>query len=124
MDHRPNCFELFGLDFVIDEQLKCWLIEANMSPACAQRKGQKWLFDLTENMADGMLNMIEYKVLQNMASQNLDFKGPIEDKIKSIKNGTYKLDLKNWEQVRIRQSYKSKAKEKQLMNKTMLNFKL
>jgi len=38
-EHKPHCFELFGLDFVIDQNLKCWLIEANMSPACAQRRG-------------------------------------------------------------------------------------
>jgi D-alanine-D-alanine ligase-like ATP-grasp enzyme len=39
MEHRANCFELYGLDFVIDQRHKCWLIEANMSPACAHRKG-------------------------------------------------------------------------------------
>lgn len=36
-ENRPNCFELYGFDFVIDQNLKCWLIEANMSPACANR---------------------------------------------------------------------------------------
>lgn len=42
-DSNKNCFELFGLDFVIDEDLKPWLIEANMSPACALREGHEWL---------------------------------------------------------------------------------
>ena len=36
-ENKANSFELFGFDFVIDEDLKCWLIEANMSPACATR---------------------------------------------------------------------------------------
>ena len=27
-----NCFELFGLDFIIDEELKVWLIEVNENP--------------------------------------------------------------------------------------------
>ena len=38
-ENKSNSFELFGFDFVIDENLKCWLIEANMSPACANRQG-------------------------------------------------------------------------------------
>ena len=28
-----NCFELFGLDFIIDEELKIWLIEVNENPS-------------------------------------------------------------------------------------------
>ena len=68
MEHQPNSFELYGLDFVIDEQLKCWLIEANMSPACAVRKGQQWLTAMVENMADGLVNIVEHKILLNMMS--------------------------------------------------------
>lgn len=34
-ESAKNSFELFGFDFVVDEELKCWLLEANMSPACA-----------------------------------------------------------------------------------------
>ena len=29
---RKNCFELFGLDFMLDSDLNCWLIEANTNP--------------------------------------------------------------------------------------------
>jgi len=29
---RENCFELFGLDMMIDENFKVWLIEANSNP--------------------------------------------------------------------------------------------
>lgn len=29
-------FQLFGFDFMVDENLKVWLIEINGAPACAQ----------------------------------------------------------------------------------------
>jgi len=29
---RPNCFELLGFDFMIDEDLRTWLIEVNTNP--------------------------------------------------------------------------------------------
>ncbi|XP_042189481.1 tubulin--tyrosine ligase isoform X2 [Callorhinchus milii] len=31
-----NSFQLFGFDFMVDEDLKVWLIEVNGAPACAQ----------------------------------------------------------------------------------------
>jgi len=29
---RKNCFELFGFDFIIDEDMNIWLIEVNTNP--------------------------------------------------------------------------------------------
>ena len=33
IEPNPNCFELFGYDIIIDENLQCWLIEVNSSPS-------------------------------------------------------------------------------------------
>ena len=60
IDSRINSFELFGFDFVVDKDLKLWLIEVNMSPACAER--QPWLVAMLDDMAKGVINMIQAKV--------------------------------------------------------------
>ena len=98
-EHRHNSFELFGLDFVIDQNLKCWLIEANMSPACAQRRGQEWLTEMVDDMSDGMVNIVEEKILRNMASQKIEFQGPIQGKIDQVSAGRFRPDLKNWHKI-------------------------
>ena len=55
-----------------------------MSPACAVRKGQQWLSEMVEDMADGLLNLVEHKVLRSMASEKIDYNSPIADKIKEV----------------------------------------
>ena len=60
IENRANSFELFGFDFVVDRDLKLWLIEVNMSPACNER--QPWLTEMLDDMATGVVNMIQAKV--------------------------------------------------------------
>jgi tubulin monoglycylase TTLL3/8 len=33
VDNRKNSFEFLGYDFMVDEDLKVWLIEVNSSPS-------------------------------------------------------------------------------------------
>jgi len=56
IENRHNSFELFGFDFVVDKDLKLWLIEANMSPACGERT--QWLTEMLDDMGDGVTNFI------------------------------------------------------------------
>ena len=38
VNNRKNSFELFGYDFMVDEDLRVWLIEVNSSPSMDTKK--------------------------------------------------------------------------------------
>lgn len=50
------------MDFILDHKLQPWLIEVNLSPACAERT--EWLTEMLDNMTDGLLDTIEAKILK------------------------------------------------------------
>lgn len=68
-----------------------------MSPACAERKTQQWLSNMTEDMADGMINIIEDKMVRQLAAHKTEYNGPLKDKIENI--GKVEVDIKNWERM-------------------------
>lgn len=61
MEHRSNCFEIYGLDIILDQLLDPWLIEVNLSPACNERT--EWLTKMLDDMSYDMLSFIEGKIL-------------------------------------------------------------
>lgn len=34
IEHRKNSWELYGFDYMVDDDYNAWLIEINSSPAC------------------------------------------------------------------------------------------
>ena len=60
---------MYGFDLVLDSNLDPWLIEINLSPACAER--QPWLTQMLDDMAFDLLNWIEGKVITTQESGNL-----------------------------------------------------
>ena len=54
---------------------------------------------MVDDMSDGMVNILEEKILRNMASQKIEFQGPIQDKIDQLRAGKFTPDLKNWHKI-------------------------
>ena len=53
MESRPNTFEIYGFDIVLDERLEPWVIEVNLSPACNERT--EWLTKYLDDMSMDLL---------------------------------------------------------------------
>jgi tubulin polyglutamylase TTLL4 len=56
MENKKNYFELYGFDILLDDTLKPWLLEVNLSPACEERA--PWLTDMLNDMATGMFSIV------------------------------------------------------------------
>ena len=66
---RKHCFELFGYDFIIDEDLNTWMIEVNTNPCLEE--------------SSSILQMYLPRLVEDMLSLSVDalfkqFKGDLE----------------------------------------------
>ena len=82
MQNDRHCFELYGYDILIDENLKCWLIEVNASPSLVGTTKSDFAFKKT--LFNDLLNVVipkEYgqEKTANVASTNKEqFVGDFE----------------------------------------------
>lgn len=80
---KPNVFEIFGLDFVIDENLNLWFIESNASPVFQGTSEEKEIFQST--MLKDMFD-IEYSYLRSRVKRAVKFfKDPKNKKLSKAK---------------------------------------
>lgn len=64
---RKNCFELFGLDFMLDKDMNCFLIEVNTNPCLEETS--KLLQMLLPRMLDDMFKLTIDKVFPKKDGQ-------------------------------------------------------
>ena len=57
--HRTNCFELYGYDIMLDNNLKPWLIEINLSPSLATDSALD--LEIKSNLIADTFNLIGIK---------------------------------------------------------------
>ena len=76
---------------MLDKKLNCWLLEVNLSPACAERTS--WLISMLDRMADGLFDLLErriYKVTD-------DFKGDLRAYLRRKKKAP--LETNDWKLI-------------------------
>ena len=79
IEQRTSSFEMYGFDVMIDEKFTPWLLEVNLSPACAERT--EWLTHMLEDMSLGMFEIILGK--ENLGKEE----GGVESTYKGGKEG-------------------------------------
>ena len=65
--HKKNCFEIFGYDFLIDEDFRVWLLEVNSNPYLGI------LNDFIENLMPRMMNELLQKTVDLIYPPKIQF---------------------------------------------------
>lgn len=69
---RKNCFELFGYDFILDQDFNMWLIEINTNP-CIEESSELlkiYLPRMIEDMLRLTIDQIFPKIKKNKPKKN------------------------------------------------------
>ena len=73
MDHRHNTFEINGFDMILYTDLRHWVNEVNLSPACNERT--EWLTKMCDGMSLELLTYLEFNIAQQSENDpDPDFK--------------------------------------------------
>ena len=86
---RKHCFELFGYDFIIDEDFNTWMIEVNTNPCLEESSSilKMYLPRMVENMlqlsVDSLFN--HYKGIANDTESENEETSPDHSPTKSLK---------------------------------------
>jgi len=78
INEASNCFEIFGFDLVLDQELNPWVIEINLSPACKERT--PWLTKMLNDSALDLALWIERRVLFSCQIEKENFTKELRDK--------------------------------------------
>ena len=79
------------MDFILDEKLKPWLIEVNLSPACAERTD--WLTEMLDSMTEGLLDSIEAKLLRLTEDFDPELLSKLKERLGLIIDRKHKWEL-------------------------------
>ena len=61
-NNRKHCFELFGFDFLLDEDFRIWLIEINTNPFLGTPN--KYREELVPKLMDDLLKLVVDPILK------------------------------------------------------------
>jgi hypothetical protein len=79
------------MDFILDDKLNPWLIEVNLSPACAERT--EWLTEMLDNFTDGLLDILEGKLLKLTDDFDADLLSNMKQGMPKHSTGKQKWEL-------------------------------
>ena len=78
----PNCFELYGVDFMVDEDFNVWLLELNPGPDFKQT-GDRLHFVIRDLMAD-TLNVVTQHFFSAQPEQELQQQQQLQDEAAAL----------------------------------------
>ena len=56
IESKKGQFEVYGFDIILEDDLKPWLLEVNLSPACSERT--EWLTRMLNGMAEQLFQIV------------------------------------------------------------------